>query len=107
MTLTTISAEETRCVDRPPVLAPLAIASLLCATISHQRLERHRNSGVQEPNKGMLHFFTALIITNAMAAAVQLSGVVLLALAALGEDRISVEVRQSILLVCASSSCST
>ncbi|KAA8621989.1 hypothetical protein PtrV1_06490 [Pyrenophora tritici-repentis] len=48
----------------------------------------------------MLQLFTALIITNVLAAAIQLSGVMLLALAALGEDRFLIEVRQSVLLAC-------
>jgi hypothetical protein len=67
-------------------------------------MESHKSSGLLQPNKSMLQFFTALIITNVLSAAVQLSGGMLLALAAFGEDRFRVEVRQSVLLVCARSS---
>lgn len=105
MSLTIISAGQTRYVNKPPVLAPLAIASLLCAAVSYSQMKSHKSSGLQRPDKRTSQLFTALIITNILAAAVQLSGVILFVLAVLGEEEFRVQMRQSVLLVCIRSCC--
>lgn len=103
--LTVTRTEETCYAEKSPILARFAIASLLSTALSHQLLESHKHSGVAQTEQGFAQLLNAFIVTNAVAASVQLCGAMLLTGVLLAGNTNGVNLRQIVLLVCSISSC--
>lgn len=99
MFLTVRRTKQTRCIGKPPALAPMAIASLLSSALSRHLLDAHYRTGVTQARHAFANLLRMFTITNAIAALVQMCGAVVLNLTSLTEKSTGVEIRRGVLLV--------